>query len=137
MFPALSLCCVFAFAVFFHQFAERHNALLNGLFNKDERRCQSNRNRAAVKRRRLCQYWIDIPLVGFSGKRCGLHFRRSLESGLCSSPRRNFAEERGLLSRPAADNQAWKHTAVKRLGRRVIYALPVTSGHFPVSSHKF
>ena len=26
------------------------------------------------------------------------------------------------------------HTAVKRLGRRAIYALPVTSGHFPVSS---
>ena len=29
------------------------------------------------------------------------------------------------------------HTAVKRLGRRAIYPLPVTSGHFPVSSHKF
>ena len=27
-------------------------------------------------------------------------------------------------------------TAVKRLGTRAIYALPVTSGHFPVSSYK-
>ena len=96
--PVLFLCCVFAFAVFIHQLAKRHNALLNGLFNKDGRRLQSNRNRRTVERGWLCQYWIDISLVSFSGMRCRLDFVSDL------AIRRE--EERGLLSVAAVGNRA-------------------------------
>ena len=41
-------------------------------------------------------------------------------------------QERELLSWTAADNRAYCFTSVKRLGMRVIKALPILSGHFPV-----
>ena len=45
-------------------------------------------------------------------------------------------QERELLSRTTADNRAYCFTSVKRLGMRVIKALPVLSGHSSVSSQK-
>ena len=104
--PVLSQCCVSVLDVFILQLAERHNTLLNGIFNKDGRRCQSNRNRASVKKRWLCQYWVDISLVCFRGKRSKLDFRRSLVRGFRSSLRTDFGKDRGLLSRTAAGNRA-------------------------------
>ena len=48
------------------------------------------------------------------------HFRHQRPRYFCTAP---------MITTP-------HFTAVKQLGTRAIYALPVTSGHFPVSSHK-